>query len=176
MNGPEGAMHSAIHDPDAEGPQVRVSRTRARSTPRDAPATGSPRPGAVRSAIEIARERWGTPIGSVTTSRGRDRAADDDAGDVRSEVRRDPMAVLRIWTEPSPPMSAILTDLRTGSRMQAEYGWAWLIPYWLFGIPAFAVACAARLLLDSSARPGRFAALLVALLLFAAGLYLADVI
>jgi hypothetical protein len=86
------------------------------------------------------------------------------------------MAVLRIWTEPSPPMSAVLADLREGSRMQAAYGWPWLIPYWLFGIPAFAVACAARLLLDSSARPGRFAALLAVLLILAAGLYLAGVI
>jgi hypothetical protein len=73
-------------------------------------------------------------------------------------------------------MSAVWADLLDGARMQAAYGLGWLIPYWLFGVPAFAAACVARLLLDSSARPGRFAALLLAVVLFIAGLNVAGVI
>jgi hypothetical protein len=179
VNGPEGAaVHSAVHDPDAPGPQVRAAHARARSTYNPDPATDGPATerraeNPVRTALQIATERWGLPIGSpVTTSQPEQ---DSEAGR-QPEVHRDPMAALRIWTEPSPPMSAILADLREGARLQAAHGWAWVIPYWLFGLPAFAVACTARLLLDSSARTGRFAALLAALSLVAVGLHLAGVI
>jgi hypothetical protein len=145
---------------------VRLSRTRARNTP--IPGAGDrPAGGAVRSAIEIAKERWGTPVGPVTSPASRGGG---------SRERRDPLAAWRIWSEPSPSMSAIWADLLEGARLQAAYGWAALVPYWLFGVPGFAVACAARLLLDSSARPGRFAALLFAVLLFTAGLWVAGVI
>jgi hypothetical protein len=161
-------MHSAPGDPDAGEPQVRPTRARARNTPVPALATENPAPRTVRSALDVARERWGTPVGSVTT-----RGDAPGSPGRHGEAQRDPMAVLRIWTEPSPPMSAVLEDFRDGARQLAP---AWLVPYLLFGIPAFAVACAARLLLDAAGRPGRFAALLAVLLLFTAGLYVAGVI
>ena len=177
MSGPEGARHSAVHDPgDGQGPHVRPTRARTRNTPGPAGSTsgpGNPAARGVHAAIETARQRWGMPVGPVTTSPDDGRGAQDEA---RPQIARDPLAVLRIWTEPSPPMSAIVADLREGSRLQAAHGWAWLLPYWLFAVPAFAVACVARLLLDSSARPGRFAGLLLAALLFTVGLYLAGAI
>jgi hypothetical protein len=73
-------------------------------------------------------------------------------------------------------MSAIWADMLDGARQQSGYGPGWLVPYWLFGVPGFAAACAARLLLDSSARPGRFAALLLVVLLFTVGLYVAGIV
>jgi hypothetical protein len=154
---------------------VRLPRTRARNAPSGGQETGSgatrPVSGAVRSALEIAKERWGTPVGPVTVQSGYAR----QPGAVPA-VSRDPLAACRIWAEPSPSMAAIWADLLDGARRQADQGWGWLIPYWLFGVPAFTAACAARVLLDSSARPGRFAALLLAALLFTAGLYVAGVI
>jgi hypothetical protein len=172
---PEGATDSAMHGPDAARPQVRLSRTHARNTPPPGRATGSApgRPGAstIRSALEIAKERWGTPVGAVTVQNRQPRQPGDGVA-----VNRDPLVAWRIWSEPSPPMSGIWADLIDGARLQADHGWGWLIPYWLFGIPSFAAACLARVLLDSSARPGRFAALLVAALLFIVGLYVAGAI
>jgi hypothetical protein len=153
---------------------VQPSRTRARNARLFGQAAGfnadGPGVGAVRSALEIAKERWGTPVGPVTSP-------PEPAGQrVVRPVRRDPLGALRIWSEPSPSMSAIWADLLEGARLQSAYGLGWLVPYWVFGAPGFAAACAARLLLDSSARPGRFAALLLAVLLFTAGLWVAGVI
>jgi hypothetical protein len=121
--------------------------------------------------MEIAKERWGTPVGPVTVSPEDNRDAPAGPAPVR-----DALAAWRIWSEPSPSMSAIWDDLLDGAGKQADHGWAWLIPYWAFGLVAFPTACAARLLLDLSARPGRYAALLLAIALFLAGLSVAGVI
>jgi hypothetical protein len=69
-----------------------------------------------------------------------------------------------------------MADLVDGARIQGCYGRPWLIPYWLFAVPGFATVCAARVLLDSSARPGRSASSLIVVPLFAVGLYVAGVI
>lgn len=110
-------------------------------------------------------------MGAVTLQERHPRQPGDGA-----TISRNPLAAWRIWSEPSPSMSGIWADLLDGARLQGDQGWGWLIPYWLFGIPSFAAACVARVLLDSSARPGRFAALLVAVLLFIAGLYVVGAI
>lgn len=175
MPGTEGATDSAMQEARAAGPQVRRSHTRARSAPHPGRASASDaspaRPGTVRSALEIARERWGTPVGPVTTQPGKDfQPADSTA------AARDVLATWRIWSEPSPSMSAIWADMKDGAGKQAAYGSPWLIPYWLFGLPAFGLACLARVLLDSSARPGRFAGLLLAAGLFIAGLSAAGIL
>lgn len=173
MRKAEGAMHSAMRDPDDPEPQVQPSRTRTRNTPPDLRATGPGSAGhsPVRSALEIAKERWGTPVGPVTVQPKDGLPAADAPAPVR-----DALAAWRIWSEPSPSMSAIWDDLLDGADKLADYGWAWLVPYWAFGVLAFPTACLARLLLDLSARPGRFAALLLAAALFTAGLSVAGVI
>lgn len=160
-----------MRDPDAPGPQVRLSRTRARNTPSPGDAMGRQGGSTVRSALEIASERWGTPVGPVTVRPDGPRRDPDTPA-----VVRDALAAWRIWSEPSPSMSAIWADLLDGAGKQGTHGCAWLIPYWAFAIPAFPAACVARLLLDSCARPGRFAALLLAVSLFIAGLDMAGVI
>lgn len=180
MPGTEGAPDSAMHDPGAAGPQVRQSPTRARNAPPLGRANGSGasprRASTVRSALEIARERWGTPVGPVTALDGTALGGQPRQPGDSPAAARDALASWRIWSEPSPSMSAIWADMKDGAGRQGAYGAGWLVPYWLFGLLAFPVACAARLLLDSSARPGRFAALLVAVLLFIAGLLVAGVI
>jgi hypothetical protein len=154
---------------------VRPTRTRARNTAPDASATGSrqddPGSNPVRSALDIARERWGTPIGPVTVEPDGTWHVADTPAPVRNALD-----AWRIWSEPAPPMAAIWADLLDGAQKQGAYGWGWLIPYWAFGVVAFPTACLARLLLDSSARPGRYAALLLAVALFIAGLDVAGVI
>lgn len=167
----EGAMDSAVHGSDAPGPQVQPSRTRTRNTQAVSRATScqQERRNPVISALEVAQERWGTPVGSVTVHTGQDT-------ETAPEARRSPLAMWRIWSEASPAMADIWEDLQDGSDKMADHGWAWLVPYWAFGVPAFLTACLARLLLDSSARPGRFAALFLAVLLFIAGLDVAGII
>lgn len=175
MPEPDSATDNAVHDPGAAEPQVQMSRTRARKASFRGPAVGPdgnrPGSGAVRSALEVARERWGTPVGPVTVQPWR-----GGPDSTCATISRDPLAAWQIWSKPSPPMAAIWADLKEGARQQANHGLAWLVPYWLFGIPGFAAACAARVLLDASARPGRFAALLLSVLLFIAGLSMAGIV
>jgi len=73
-------------------------------------------------------------------------------------------------------MAEVWADLLDGSHRAADVGWGWLVPYWLFGLPGFAVSCAARFVQDAAARPGRFVALLLAVVLFLAGLLMAGTI
>lgn len=173
MPEPEGAMDSAMHGPAAPGSQVRLSRTRTRNTQPDPGASGCGEAGSspVRSALDVAKERWGTQVGPVTVQPGQaPRPGPEPPASLNA------LATWRIWSEPSPSMSAIWDDLLDGADKMADHGWAWMIPYWAFGVLAFPTACLARLLLDSSARPGRFAALILAAALFIAGLYVAGVI
>ncbi len=183
MNQPEGAPDNAVHGRPAGGnPPVRLSPTRARATRPGGPWAGRGSlpavTGGMRSAVELARQRWGTPIGPVTSPSGpADRDQQDHAGG-RGGLRpaSDPFRCFRIWSEPPSAMAHVWADLTAGSRRVGELGWGWLVPYWAFGIPGFAVACVARFVQDVAARPGRFAALLLAVVLFVAGLRIAGVI
>jgi hypothetical protein len=163
----DGAPDSAVHgSPGAEEPQVRLSPARARSA---LPAVTD----SVRSAVEVARQRWGTPVGDAATP-GRD--AEDPRGREVPRVAGDPLHCFRIWSERPPAMADIWADLVGGGHRVAELGWGWLVPYWGFGLAGFLVACAARFVQDAAARPGRFAALLAGTGLLVAGLVVAGVI
>lgn len=175
MPEPEGAMDSAMHGPGVPGPQVQPTRTRTRNTHPDPGATscGPSDRSPVRSALDVAKERWGAQVGPVTAQPGQEPQAGYDAV---PPAKRSALDTWRIWSEPSPSMSAIWADLLDGSDRLSDSGWAWLVPYWAFGLLAFPTACLARLLLDSSARPGRYAALLLAVSLLIAGLDIAGII
>jgi hypothetical protein len=174
----DGAPDSAVHGgPGAEEPQVRLSPARARSGPgagRQPARSALPAvTGSVRSAVEVARQRWGTPVGDAATP-GRD--AEDPRGREVPRVAGDPLRCFRIWSERPPAMADIWADLVGGGHRVAELGWGWLVPYWGFGLAGFLVACAARFVQDAAARPGRFAALLAGTGLLVAGLVVAGVI
>ena len=182
MTSPNGAPDNAVHGrPPAGEPPVRLSPTRAHT--RAPGGTGLVRgglptvTGSVRSAVELARQRWGTPVGPVPLAEP-DGEPEDDGPGGQDRLRRSRalLRCFRIWSEPGPAMAGVWADLVDGSRRVADLGWGWLVPYWLFGLPGFAVCCAARFVLDAAARPGRFAALLVAAGLFLAGLLVAGAI
>jgi hypothetical protein len=183
VNQPEGAPDNAVHGRSAAGqPPVRLSPTRARATRLSGPGVGRGSlpaiTGGVRSAVELARQRWGTPVGPITGSDvpydldERQRA--DWRGD--SRLASDPLRCFRIWSERPPAMAHVWADLTVGSRRVGELGWGWLVPYWAFGIPGFVVACVARFVQDAAARPGRFAAVILAVVLILVGLRIAGVI
>ena len=132
----------------------------------------------MRTAVELARQRWGSPVGPVAFRDAPDGLDERHhaGGRAGSRPAGDPFRCFRIWSQPPPAMADVWADLIAGSHRVAEQGWGWLIPYWAFGIPGFAVACTARFLQDSAARPGRFAALVLAVVLFLAGLRIAGVI
>lgn len=183
MNQREGASGNAVHGRPAAGEsQVRPSPTRARtSSPGDPGPARSGLPAVtegVRSAVELARQRWGAPVGPVTSPRTPERpgAPGHLGAGGGPGTEGDPFRCFRIWSQPPPAMAHVWADLIHGSRRAGELGWGWLIPYWVFGIPGFAVACAARFVQDAAARPGRFAALLLAVVLLTAGLRVAGAI
>ena len=182
MTSPDGAPDSAVHGcPAGEDPPVRLSPTRARTGPPSGTALGRGAlpavTGSVRSAVELARHRWGTRVGPVSLAEP-DGEPEDDGPGGQDRLRRSRalLRCFRIWSEPGPAMAGVWGDLVDGSRRVADLGWGWLVPYWVFGLPGFAVCGAARFVLDAAARPGRFAALLVAAGLFLAGLLVAGAI
>jgi hypothetical protein len=181
VTSPDDAPDNAVHGRAAgEDPPVRLSPTRARTgAPGEAGSARDALPavtGGIRSAVELARQRWGTPVGPVPLAEPDGQFEDDGPGQDRPRRSRAVLRCFRIWAEPGPAMAGVWADLVDGSRRVADLGWGWLVPYWLFGLPGFAVCCAARFVLDVAARPSRFAALLVAAGLFLAGLLVAGAI
>ncbi len=169
MTGP-GIVVVPGETPDA-GPKVRPWRTRTRDTePAPESTTGTPQPGArLASARETALKRWRRPIGEPPPE-------DPQDGEDTEPALPGAFAHLRINRHTSPSMNAVWADFAEGAwEISAEHPLL-LIPYLGFGLPGLAVAAAAKFTFDSSIRPGRFAALLFAVVLLIAGLWIAGAI
>lgn len=170
---PASTQHSALHNHPAPGEDyAQLARTCARSSlagPRE-PVTRS-----IRSALEIARQRWGTEIGAGpgpeapgSGEPGQDSSGEPGGGALAA------FGHLNSWSRPSAPLRDVWADYTGGARQVIQASPLAVIPYWLTGIPGFAVHCLARLIQDASARNGRFAGLLAAVGLLVVGLALAG--
>lgn len=169
MNGSEGATDSAMHDgTPIGGRHVQASRTRARNTAPESRATPSVTTGGSQTAVELARQRWGTPDPNSGLAETPGLMEPESAGTGDGHPGR----LATVWAD----LSQMWADLADGRHEAAVRGWAWLAAYWAFGGTGFVLACVTRFLYDCAHPPARFAAFVFAAALFTAGLWLAGLI
>jgi hypothetical protein len=160
------AQHSALHAPGSgNGPYAQVARTRARNTGPAAAATPEPVTASVRSALDVARQRWGSAP-----------ARREDDGTVLAGVPAAPPAghpaPFSSWGSESRPVREVWATYRADAARAADRNPFLGLGYWLLALPAFTLHALLRLGQDSTTSLPRTLAFAVALTVLIAGLIL----
>lgn len=163
MTGNEGALNHAVHGVPGIGEGPRAGSACARARDSVAPVVDITR----RSRRSIGA-RYGQPVAEPSP--------DAVVGAEKTRLR-DGLKSVRLWRDPLPSQRAVAQDYREGlDQARQEYGWLGAALYRLFGLPARGVCWFAAVLHRASERTGRFAALVVILIVLAIALFIAGLI
>lgn len=163
MTANEGALSHTVHGRLSNGGAPRAGDARAPARPILASVTDL----TDRSRRQVA-ERWGKPI--------EEPSADVEVGPEKTRFR-DGFKAFHLWADARPSQRSIAHDYRQGlERTRDEWGLLGVVLYRLFGWPQRGACWLLDVLRAPCERTGRFAGLVLILILFAIALAIAGAI
>lgn len=152
MTGNEGALNHAVHGVPGIGEGPRAGSAYARARDSVAPVVDI-----TRRSRRLVGARYGQPVAEPSP--------DTVVGAEKTRLR-DGLKSVRLWRDPRPSQRAVAQDYADGlERAREAFGLAGVVAYRIVGVPQRATNWFAAVLYASSERTGRFAGLLLIVLI-----------